>query len=192
MPISFIVLGISLIYFVILKENSIKKYTLILCILSFCMAFVTQTIQINQYLGVNLAGVLGCVFAICYACMCKCAKINLLFVGAIQLLLYIICFKANNELHYLFNAIPTLLILLVPLLFIGDIKKCLFLCVLAVTLISGVSLIFAQTNLWYGIFIDLQIVSIGVIAMSVRLAFQFIFLFFKNLFGGFNKFKATI
>ena len=44
MPIPFIVLGIKLIYFTVLKENNSKNNTFTLCILSFCMAFVTQDI----------------------------------------------------------------------------------------------------------------------------------------------------
>ena len=126
----------------------------------------------------NLAGVLGCIFAIIYACMCKCTKINLVFLSVIQLLLYVMCFKLNNELHYLFNSIPTFVIMFIPLLFIGSMKECLFSCELVVTLISDVSLLFSQSNFWYGSFIVLQIVSIGVIAMSIRFVFKFIILFF--------------
>ncbi|MBR4745299.1 MAG: hypothetical protein IK070_01145 [Clostridia bacterium] len=192
MPISFIVLGISLIYFAVLKENNIKKYTLMLCILSFCMVFVTQNIQISQYIGINLAGVLGCIFAIGYACMFKCAKINLVFFSVIQLLIYVMCFKANNELHYLFNYIPTFVIMFIPLLFIGNIKECLFLTVLNVTLISGISLLFAQSNFWYGSFIDVQIVSIGVIAMCIRVVLKTSILLFKYLLGYIIKNKANI
>ena len=160
MPISFIMLGLCVIYVSLFHMYKYSNILLIVSLLTVCGAFLTKTLSINNYFGINPLGLIGFVMMFVWLLFTKQVRFYVVVKCMLIAILYVVLFKYNPEYHYLFNYIPLCICTItIAILSRGIIDACVTVFG-GMFLVSVTSIFLSRSNLWFAILVDDVIISL--------------------------------